>query len=208
MRKYWMSYTNWQISIYTCLLRCQFKTYFIFIITMALTSTGSYTDGSRKYLNLNTKNVPVFMHKPKDWEIQTFSKVDWDFVSCSFFDNEYEWEVTRKMELILRDWEENYYIQSSLSSTCRSILNTLASCEDGVWRVSISVYEKEGKKRAFVTVDWEKVWWKLSIEEQNALIKEVWVVKWKKVVDLSELESKLESLCVVLHSKKSFIRTY
>lgn len=172
---------------------------------MGLTSSGSYTGGSRKYLQLNTKNVPVFIWKPKDAEMQTFSKVEWDFVSCTFFDNEFEWEVTRKMELILRDWEEDYYIQSSLSSTARSILNTLASCEDGVWRVSISVYEKEWKKRAFVTIDWEKVWWKLSIEEQNALIKEVGVVKGKKVVDLSELESKLEWFCTRLHPKQSFV---
>lgn len=172
---------------------------------MALTSAGSYTGGSRKYLNLNTKNVPVFIYKPKDWEMQTFSKVEGDFVSCSFFDNEYEWEVTRKMELILRDGEEDYYIQSSLSSTCRSILNTLASCEDGVGRVAISVYEKEWKKRAFVTVDGEKIGWKLSIEEQNKLIKEVWVVKGKKVVDLSDLEAKLESMCTRLVAKKSFV---
>jgi len=172
---------------------------------MGLTSSGSYTGGSRKYLNLNTKNVPVFIRKPKDWEMQTFSKVEWDFVSCSFYDNEYEGEVTRKVELILRDWDEDYYIQSSLSATCRSILNTLASCEDGVGRVAISVYEKEGKKRAFVTVDWEKVGRKLSIEEQNALIKEVWIVKGKKVVDLSDLEAKLEQMCVKLISKKSFV---
>lgn len=172
---------------------------------MGLTSTGSYTGGSRKYLNLNTKNVPVFIWKPKDAEMQTFSKVEWDFVSCSFFDNEYEGEVTRKMELILRDGDEDYYIQSSLSSTARSILNTLASCENGVGRVAISVYEKEWKKRAFVTVDGQKVWWKLSIDEQNALIKEVWVVKGKKVVDLSDLEAKLESLCVRLVSKKNFV---
>lgn len=172
---------------------------------MALTSSGSYTGGSRKYLNLNTKNVPVFIRKPKDGEMQTFSKVEGDFVSCSFFDNEYEGEVTRKMDLILRDGDEDYYIQSSLSATCRSILNTLASCEDGVGRVAISVYEKEGKKRAFVTVDGEKVGRKLSIEEQNALIKEVWIVKGKKVVDLSDLEAKLEQMCIRLTAKKSFV---
>ena len=172
---------------------------------MGLTSSGSYTGGSRKYLNLNTKNVPVFIWKPKDAEMQTFSKVEWDFVSCSFSDNEYEGKVTRKMELILRDGDEDYYIQSSLSATCRSILNTLASCEDGVGRVSISVYEKEWKKRAFVTVDWEKVGWKLSIEEQNKLIKEVWVVQGKKVVDLTELEQTLEGLVTKLVAKKSFV---
>ena len=172
---------------------------------MALQSAWSYTWGSRKYLKLNTKNVPVFIWKPKDWEAQTFSKVEWDFVSCSFFDNEYEWETTRMMQIILRDWDENYYIQSSLSQTARSILNTLASCKDWVWRVSISVYEKEWKKRAFVLVDGERVWRKYSIEEQNKLIKEIGTVKGKKVVDMSELETALETSCVKLVSKKSFV---
>ena len=121
---------------------------------MGLTSSGSYTGGSRKYLNLNTKNVPVFIWKPKDGEMQTFSKVEGDFVSCSFFDNEYEGEVTRKMDLILRDGDEDYYIQSSLSATCRSILNTLASCEDGVGRVAISVYEKESSQEERDATKW------------------------------------------------------
>ncbi len=173
---------------------------------MGLTQAGAYEWGTkRKYLNLNTKGVPVFVWKPKDQEAQTFSSVEGDFISISFLDNEYEWEVNRKLELILRDGDEDYYIQSSFSKTARSILNSLASLKDWVGRIFISVYEKDGKKSVSFKHNWEKVSRFMTGEETNALVKELGKKWGKPVYDTTELDERLEANCSWLFPASAFV---
>ena len=84
----------------------------------------------RTYLKLNTKDKPVFKIYTKDEGTgkyvctQEETYVSGYFKSISFQDNTYDGVTTKRMNLTISDQGVDYVIESSLSMTCRSIMNT------------------------------------------------------------------------------------
>jgi len=162
----------------------------------------------RTYLKLNTKDKPVFKIYTKDastgkyvcTQEETF--VSGYFKSISFQDNTYDGVTTKRMNLTIADQGVDYVIESSLSMTCRSIMNTLCSVPElGMISISLATRTYEGKDYPAVYLDVngdKKPRWALSMDEQKELIE---VTKKKNGTierDFFDLNNKLMEMCANL----------
>ena len=162
----------------------------------------------RTFLKLNTKDKPVFKIFTKDagtgkytcTQEETF--VSGYFKSISFLDNTYEGVTTKKMNLTITDQGIDYVIESSLSMTCRSIMNTLCSVPElGMISISLSTRSYEGKDypAVYLNINGDKLpKWSLNMDEQKALIE---VTKKKNGTierDFFDLNVKLMEMCASL----------
>lgn len=168
----------------------------------------------RTYLKLNTKQEkPVFKVYQRNAKSGKFEHtqdeiaVSGYFKSIKFVDNEYEGVTTKRMNLTLTDKGMDYVIDSSLSMTCRSIINTLCSYpEIGFVEVTLSSVESNGKRypRVYLNVNGDtKPEWKLSIEEQRELTEVIEKKNGTKEYDFYDLNSKLIQLASVLKPLES-----
>jgi len=80
----------------------------------------------------------------------------------------------RKWVLRMVDLDEQLVVDFSMSSLSMGILNSLLSADSLSGNLEIKVYRnKEGFDNAYVTLNGERLNWKLSYDEQKKMIKEI-----------------------------------
>lgn len=160
-----------------------------------------------KIMGLKEK-TPHFERKVGE-EITTFTQVEGDFVGVTFKDitwnDEGKEKKRRVFDVTLQDGGEEYHVQSWFTQVGRSLLNTLIS-KDQHWRLCLSLYVNKSwyPSIGVFTKDSETqddmVMWKLSIDEQKAMTKEL-SLNWETVYDRSELDAYLEKEASLLTAR-------
>ena len=163
----------------------------------------------KTYLKLNTKEEkPVFKVYEKDANTgkyahtQNEQTVSGYFKSIKFMDNEYEGTVSKRMALTISDNGMDYVIDSSLSQTCRSIINTLCSYAELGFveiRLATRTYNSKIYPAVYLSVNGDdKPKWKLSIDEQKELTHVTEKRNGTKDYDFFDLNNKLMELAASL----------
>lgn len=167
------------------------------------------TQWNRFYFNLyiqdeNKTADPKLVWRSKDGkETKEIRKLQWVITNITFKDREWElnWKAktSRNVMITLQDEQkpENFYIiRWDFTSVMRNILNAFASQKE-LGYVSLSFYVNKAWY-ASVGVYWrgDMMTWKLSIDEQKALMRDVIdpETKEKLKTDFSKLDAKLEEL--------------
>lgn len=138
---------------------------------------------------------------PINWIQGKFKKLELSTYYSEVLDKNLE-----NINLYLSDDDWEYKLSTSRTSIGRTLINTLA-WEKKLGELTIKVYAKEDanrkvRPRIAIYNDWEKTNWKLSIEEQKALVEPITKKDWTFVSnDYSMLDEKLKSFVDTINNK-------
>lgn len=164
----------------------------------------------------NDQTNPVIQRREKlDWKV-VLTPVKWLIgkfkrVELSTYHSDKLNEDKENINVYLWDKDGEYKLSTAWTSIGRNILNSLAG-EKGLGELTIKVYAKagiDGKMRPRVSIynDWQMTSWKLSVEEQKALVEPITKKDGSFVSnDYTALDEKLTGFIEEINKKAKFVQ--
>lgn len=157
------------------------------------------SDQMATYARILLKDQLWFQIGKKEWDERhndLFDTVSGEFVKVE--EGKYttsEWEERELIKIVLRDDQVGKIIISTAwTGVARNIINSLA-WDEKLGKIEMWLYKKAWKDGKYypnirLKNNWERMKWKYSIEEQQAMVKEV-EFKGKSMRDFTDFEDKL-----------------
>lgn len=146
---------------------------------------------------------PHFSRYLKETDPEVYKQVEWKFNGITFKKKTIKMWIKEKevdemsLSLLDDDWEE-IVITSLWTWVSRSIANSLCS-QSEIGKINIWLWmSKSWYATAYIRHKWEPMSWRLSIEEQNELIKVTELPNGEKHRFYGDLEAKLKEACLLL----------